>query len=162
MTATWRALASLFMTKGKEVSSSPGSEDPEADPWHLCEVSQLAGRSLCPRVVPIVRTSVAPGHLTLWRKSTPFISESWVRSLASCLLINKDSTSSSIFSHLSTISALPNKDRLFAVLSLQSTWALGVHGTPNQIVLGGGRLPGPEDHQRNGTATVTAQSSGCR
>lgn len=25
------------MTMGKEVSSSPGSEDPEADPWHLCE-----------------------------------------------------------------------------------------------------------------------------
>lgn len=45
----------------KEVSSSPGSEDPEADPWHLCEVSQLAGRSLCPCVVPIVRTSIAPG-----------------------------------------------------------------------------------------------------
>lgn len=37
-----------------------------------------------------------------------------------------------------------------------------VHGTLNQIVVGGDCQGQEEDHQRNGTATVTAQSSGCR
>lgn len=39
---------------------------------------------------------------------------------------------------------------------------IGVHGTLKQIVLAGGSQGQEEDHQRNGTAIVAAQSSGCR
>lgn len=151
--ARWQPCEELWpassMTKGKEVSSSPGSEDPEAlaPVWRAAgclDLSQLAGRNYCPWVVPEVRAGIAPGHPPLRWKSTPFIAEVWVRSRASSLL-RKSSASSFILSLPISVS-ITKWGQCWEACRVHGPW--GTHEALTQIGLGrGSQWPGPGRRQ---------------